>query len=387
MKIGIVLAKAPSYSETFFNSKIKGLIDNGYDVTLFVRETKQTYSACKVVSAPKIHRNIVLQIFKTIWVFFKLLPYLKRVLKFFKLEKSNQRNFSSILKNVYTNSHIIKANIDWLHFGFATLALGSEHVSKAIGAKMAVSCRGYDMDVYPLKHPNCYDLVWKLVDKVHAISNYMLSRAYKIGLPADKPKKIIYPAINPKLFDLNYTRSKKDRILLTTIARLHWIKGIDYTIEALGILKTEGVDFEYQIIGEGIEFEALRYTIHELDLEDNVRFIGKLTHKETIKILAETDIYIQYSISEGFCNAVLEAQAMQCLCVVSDGGALPENIINNKTGFVVPKRKPELLASTLKEIMSQDEKVLHHIKQNAAHRVFESFTVEQQIKAFIEFYE
>jgi colanic acid/amylovoran biosynthesis glycosyltransferase len=35
-KIGIVLSSTPGYSETFFKSKIKGLQESGYDVTLFV---------------------------------------------------------------------------------------------------------------------------------------------------------------------------------------------------------------------------------------------------------------------------------------------------------------------------------------------------------------
>ena len=36
MKIGIVLSSIPAYSETFFNSKIKGLQKNGFEVVLFI---------------------------------------------------------------------------------------------------------------------------------------------------------------------------------------------------------------------------------------------------------------------------------------------------------------------------------------------------------------
>ena len=49
MKIGIVLAKTPSYSETFFISKIEGLIQKGFDVTLFVQEKAPEFNTCKVV--------------------------------------------------------------------------------------------------------------------------------------------------------------------------------------------------------------------------------------------------------------------------------------------------------------------------------------------------
>ncbi|MBK7870836.1 MAG: glycosyltransferase family 4 protein [Saprospiraceae bacterium] len=51
----------------------------------------------------------------------------------------------------------------------------------------------------------------------------------------------------------------------------------------------------------------------------------------------KADIYLQYSIQEGFCNAVLEAQAMGLLCIVSDAEGLPENILHGQTGWVVPK--------------------------------------------------
>ena len=44
-------------------------------------------------------------------------------------------------------------------------------------------------------------------------------------------------------------------------------------------------------------------------------------------MLNDSDLYIQYSFSEGFCNAVLEAQSKGVLSIVSNAGALSENII------------------------------------------------------------
>ena len=61
------------------------------------------------------------------------------------------------------------------------------------------------------------------------------------------------------------------------------------------------------------------------------------------------DIYIQPSIQEGFCNSVLEAQAMGLLVIVSDAEGLHENVINNVTGWVVKKRNPILLSEKLRK--------------------------------------
>ncbi|MFD1064151.1 glycosyltransferase family 4 protein [Winogradskyella litorisediminis] len=389
MKIGIVLSKPPSYSETFFNSKINGLIEYGYDVALYVREHTEDYATCKVYNAPRVFKNPILQAFRTGFVVLSLVFYLKRILKFIRLETSSGRRITDTLKNCYKNAHLLKAKVDWLHFGFATLAIGSEHIAKSIDAKMAISCRGYDMDVYPLKHKNCYLDVFKNVDKVHAISANMLKKAFEHGLNPLTPNAIIYPAIDTKGFrDFTISAFKlSPPIQITTIARLHWIKGLDYTLEALQLLKQKGVKFNYTIIGEGSEYESLRYALHELDLENEVSFLGKLSHETTLEHLKNTDIYLQYSHTEGFCNAVLEAQAMGCLCVVSDGGGLPENIIDNTTGFLVKKRDANALAESIFRVLSMDELDLSQIKKAARTRVLKDFTIDNQIQTFINFYE
>ena len=131
----------------------------------------------------------------------------------------------------------------------------------------------------------------------------------------------------------------------------------------------------------------MRFAVHELGLEDCVSFVGELSHHETLQQLENTDLYIQYSQSEGFCNAVLEAQAMHCLCIVSDGGALPENVLDNETGWVVPKRDSEALAETIFRVLNRDALALKAIRTKARKRVLTNFTIKRQIQSFIDFYE
>lgn len=388
MKIGIVLTQPPAYSETFFISKIKGLLNSGFEVKLYVREASRDFELCTVVPAPTVSKNRLKQCFKMMFVYVSLLFYIKRVVKFIALERDSGRRITDIFKTIYLNAHVLKADMDWLHFGFATLAVNSENVAQAIGVKMAISCRGYDMDTYPLKHPGCYNLVWQRVDKVHAISQYMLIKAYENGLGHNIPTQIIFPAIDTSFFE-DYNTEVSDfqhTLKFLTIARLHPVKGLEDTLKALSILKQKRVKFQYEIIGSGQELNHLNKLVKQLNLECKVNFLGQLPHSVTLDKLKETDIYIQYSISEGFCNAVLEAQAMGCLCVVSDGGALPENVIHNKTGWVVPSQSPEKLADQLLKIHSKDTLELVRIKSQAHERAVEEFSLEQQKLLFVDFY-
>lgn len=388
MKIGLVLSRTPEYSETFFVSKVKGLLATGFDVNLFVQNNDNHFSLCKVVLAPSVTKQYrIFQFLKVCYVLLELfIRYSKPFFKFIELEQKAKKSWSQIVKNTYNNSHILKNDLDWLHFGFATIAIQSEHVAKAIEAKMAVSFRGFDLDVYPLQHPDCYNLLWKNVDKVHPISKYMLDKAYNLGLSRKVPYEIITPAVDVSKF-VDVLKPLSETLKFLTVGRLHWIKGINSTLEALAILKRKGIFFKYFIIGEGPESENIAFAINQLQLNDEVTLVGKKPHNDIILYLSSTDIYIQYSDSEGFSNAVLEAQAIGLLCVVSNGGALPENVLHKKTGWIVPKRNPSALATAIMEVIKLPEKEKLKMKINAKERVVSEFNIEKQQQAFIKFYD
>lgn len=387
MKVGVALSTTPGYSETFFRSKIKGLKEKGVEVHLFCQNKNDDFTLCPLVVSPKVSKNPFLQLWFFIKEYVLLLPYMSTVIRFVKLERAEGTGWAQVFKKLYLNAHLLKAKLDWLHFGFATMALGSETVAKAIGAKMAVSFRGFDIAVYPVKHPNCYRLLWKYVDKVHTISDDLLNLALKHGLSKDVPVEKITPAIDVNLFKTSKEVEYKLGVpVFMTTGRLHWKKGLVATLEALALLKEQGINFVYKIIGEGKEYERIAFAAYQLGLKDRVEFLGKLPHAEVKSELEKADIYLQYSIQEGFCNAVLEAQAMGKLCIVSNAEGLTENVLHEQTGWVVPKYSPHLLAEQIKKVLLMDVEEKAVISKNAVERVRREFNVEKQTKEFVGFY-
>jgi len=389
MRIGIVLSQTPGYSETFFNSKIKGLQNNGVDVVLYCQNKKADFDLCPVIIAPKVSSNPFLQFWFLVKEFSFLLPHFPAVFRYINLERKENTGLIQILKKTYLNAHLIKAKLDWLHFGFATQAIGSETVAKAIGAKMAVSFRGFDINVYPIKQPNCYKGLWKHVDKVHSISHYLLNKAISMGLSGETPFAIITPAVQLDALPMNKTIiTSSESIKIITIARLTWIKGLDVAIAAIYKLKKKGIKLTYYIIGDGDQnyTERYKFMVYELGLKEEVIFTGKMAHSETLKHLSTANIYIQPSLDEGFCNAVLEAQAMGKLTIASNVGGLPENIVDEKTGWLFNDNSPELLAQKIEMVLALNETDKKVISQNAKKRVNEEFNIEKQEKKFIAFY-
>jgi colanic acid/amylovoran biosynthesis glycosyltransferase len=387
MKIGIVLSSTPGYSETFFRSKIQGLQDNGIDVHLFCFTAKEDFNLCPVTVIRKISDNTILQSWYFIKEFILLLPYLPTVIKYVKLERNEGEKWGAIFKKVYLNTNLLKAKVDWLHFGFGTIGLGRETVSRAIGAKMAVSFRGFDITIYPVKHPNCYALLWRYVDKIHVISGDILTKVKKNGLPDTIPTVKITPALDLKVFRSVLEQNEEiKKIIFMTTARLHWKKGFIQTLEALAILDSEGYDFEYRIIGKGEEYERIAFTAFQLGLKDRVQFLGKLTQLQVKEELENAHIYLQYSIQEGFCNAVLEAQAMGKLCIVSNAEGLSENVLHDETGWVVPKHSPQLLAEQIRKVLLMEQQEKTKVSKNARERVRGEFNIHKQKEEFLNFY-
>ncbi len=140
---------------------------------------------------------------------------------------------------------------------------------------MAVSFRGFDLYIYPAKFPTCYDLLFSKKVKYHVLSEEMKKRLIEYGISAYSIHKIT-PAINVEFFhpksEVQPTNSVFQYI---TVGRLHWIKGLEYTLEAFSMLKKQNIPFHYTIIGDGIEKERLMFAIHQLNLELNVTFWEK----------------------------------------------------------------------------------------------------------------
>ncbi|WP_452231437.1 glycosyltransferase family 4 protein [Lacinutrix sp. MEBiC02595] len=386
--IGIVLSTVPRYSETFFRNKIKGLQEHGFRVVLFVDYLNEAdaHFGCKVVAGNDFGKGKLKQIGYSFLAIIKTVFFHpKRSLKLYQLNKKDGIPFLKNIKQLILNSFFLSADVDWLHFGFGMLAVGRENVAAAMEAKMAVSFRGYDLYLSPLKHPGCYTMLFQKDIRYHVLSQEMKQDLISYNIPSHAIQ-VITPAIDISFFTPNHSIEKNSRLELVTVARLHWKKGLVYTLEALALLKQLGIAFHYTIIGDGSEKERLVFAAHQLGLKEHITFTGKLPQTEVKKHLEAASIYVQYSIQEGFCNAVLEAQALGLLCVVSNAEGLAENVLNGKTGWVEPKRNPILLANRIEAILKLSEAEKQKIRENAIARVHKEFGLLKQQEAFVHFY-
>lgn len=155
------------------------------------------------------------------------------------------------------------------------------------------------------------------------------------------------------------------KIVIGTIKKLGPKYGIDTLIEAFALIVARyrssnaqlAAQLELRIVGEGPQREELEALAKKLNIHDQVNFLGRVPHAQVPDVLAQIDIYVALSRldSESFGVAIIEAGAAGRPVVVSDAGGLPEVVVAEKTGLVVPRNNPERAAEAISRLIEDSD--------------------------------
>lgn len=146
----------------------------------------------------------------------------------------------------------------------------------------------------------------------------------------------------PDLKELTQYKFTNNKIKLITVGTLTKRKGADIVIKALGKLpQSIRSRFTLSIVGDGpdkLEFKSLT---RGLGLDPQVTFEGKKSQPEVIKLLSDSNVYVQMSLSEGLPLALLEALRAKLPIITSDVGGCSETV-SNDNGYLVNPDSDEL---------------------------------------------
>ena len=184
------------------------------------------------------------------------------------------------------------------------------------------------------------------VDGVVAISQTIAQLLRRAGVDQDKIR-CISSGIDPGAFENIPTRgaSSDDVTVVGCLAGLEARKGHQYLLEAVALLKTEGVKVRCQIAGDGPLRAQLEAEVDRLGLREEVRFFGFIT--DTAAFFAGVDLFAMPSLYEGLGVAALEAMAAGRPVVATRVGGLTESVLDGVTGFLVPPRDATALAAAI----------------------------------------
>ncbi len=162
---------------------------------------------------------------------------------------------------------------------------------------------------------------------------------------------VIYNGIDTDAFRPMERKDHNEPITLSCTGRLIPLKQVDQIIEAtLRLLKKYNV--KLVILGDGPERQKLERLAAEYP--ENILFEGQ---QNTVRdYLWRTDIFVQYSTTEGLSRSIAEAACCGLPCVVSDVGGNPEIVVHNQSGLLVPHNDIDALYQGLEDLISNQER-------------------------------
>jgi glycosyltransferase involved in cell wall biosynthesis len=127
-------------------------------------------------------------------------------------------------------------------------------------------------------------------------------------------------------------------------------KGIPVLLQAVALLKREGLDFEVRLIGDGPELGNLENIIRREDLGDIVKVAGFLRGEAMIKALSDVQVVIMPSVWEETAGlSAIEQMMRGRLVIASDIGGLGEVI--GDAGLRCVPGNADSLANCMKSVI------------------------------------
>ncbi|MCW2804242.1 MAG: hypothetical protein QOF52_1919 [Propionibacteriaceae bacterium] len=204
-----------------------------------------------------------------------------------------------------------------------------------------------------------------------------------LGADADRVCRI-YNGIDVRAF--NYTEPTDRPPVIAAVGRLVEKKGFGDLIDAAALLRDAGREFRIDLVGAG-EWEArLAEQIRDLDLDRHVRMLGALPQSEVIKVVGGAAAFAAPCIvgedgnRDGLPTVLLEAMALGTPCVATPVTGIPEVIVDDITGLLVPQRDPAALAAALDRLLD-DVTLRSSLAKSARDLVETEFDTSRQARS------
>jgi len=146
------------------------------------------------------------------------------------------------------------------------------------------------------------------------------------------------------------TDDQDHALRLLTVGRLHPIKGYPLLLDAVRILRDEGVDVRLDMVGDGEQRQWLQQYALELGISDVVTFSGAVGQDRIRQHYERANVMVLCSFMEGLPVVLMEAMAMQLAVVASQVAGIPEMIEHGRNGLLITPGSLHSLCDALRRL-------------------------------------
>ena len=205
---------------------------------------------------------------------------------------------------------------------------------------------------------------------------------------------------DPRLIDRERARSRlglagEREVLLGVVAQLSPWKGQHTAVEALRLVREQGLDAHLLLVGSAkfvaratrFDNEAyvagLRAQIAAAGLDDRVSFLGE--RDDVPELVRRLDILLLPSEEEPFGRALIEAMALGVPVLATDVGGPPEIVQDGREGYLLPPDRPEAWAQAILRIAASPDRG-GAMGRAGRVRAEQEFSVQRHVQAMLDVY-
>lgn len=146
----------------------------------------------------------------------------------------------------------------------------------------------------------------------------------------------VVPNAVSKTFSSSNKRTTGKTVIVSS-CRFTYRKGIDLLIRAVPKICSIVDDSVFLILGDGPKRDELEQMIDDHSLKDRVALLGSVDYRDVSRILEKCDLFLNTSLTESFCMAVIEAAACGLHVVSTNVGAVHEVLPPHIVTLVKPE--------------------------------------------------
>ncbi len=220
-----------------------------------------------------------------------------------------------------------------------------------------------------------------------AISSYGRSQLLRLA-PADRRDDIhvVHCGLQPSFFDADVANISDDPNFVT-VGRLSEQKGHWILLDAAEELMSRGFSFNLTLVGDGELRPEIEQHITSAGLSDRVRITGWATEDEVRAEIVNSRALVLPSFAEGLPVVIMEALALARPVISTFVAGIPELVIPNECGWLVPAGESTLLADAMAEALQTPAARLDEMGRVGAERTKAMHSVDTEAGRLVSLFE
>jgi glycosyltransferase involved in cell wall biosynthesis len=162
---------------------------------------------------------------------------------------------------------------------------------------------------------------------------------------------------------------------LVCVGRLCEQKGQLLLVEAFGKVLKTGIECELILAGDGEMRPQIESKITELGLTDYVTITGWIDSSQVKDYILQSKAMVLPSFAEGLPVVIMEALALKRPVISTYIAGIPELVVPNENGWLIPAGDVDALAQTIVDVMELDDETLANMGENG----YKSVSTEHNI--------